>query len=136
MPQRYQREIEEILGKVNEGTPEGSERSPRGSRGPRRAAPQRRPRRLRFSFTPGGLFRAGLGLLLGAFVLNLLNVSILGFGVAAPLAYLGVGVWVYAYVSYFTRPRRASERRWRGQPIDDAPSEGPLSRIWRWLTRG
>ncbi len=140
MPERYQREIEEILGKVNEEASEGEPGRPqRGQRSSRRSgatAPPRRPRRPALSFSPGGLFRVGLALLASAFVLNLLDASILGVGVAAPLAYAGVALWVTAYVLYFTRPRRTIERRWRGQVIDEPLKEGPVSRMWRWITRG
>ena len=136
MSERYQREIEEILGKVNEETSEGESGRPRQApRGQRRTARPRRPRGPILNFSPGGLFRLGLAFLAAALVVNLLNWSPAGFGVAAPLAYLGVALLVIAYVSYFTRPRRTIERRWRGQVIDDPP-EGPLSRLWRWITRG
>lgn len=136
MSQRYQREIEEILGKANDG--EAPPEAPaRGRRAPSRAAPPRRPRRFALDFTPGSMFVAGVVLLLAALVVNLLNVTVAGFGAAGPLAWVGIGLFIFAYISYFTRPRRTIERRWRGQSIEDAPGGGgPLGRLWRWITRG
>ncbi len=138
MSQRYQREIEEILGKANEeeASEEGGARPQRGQRTAHRAAPPRRPRRFSFSFTPGRLFQIGVALLVIAVVMNWVDVNLMGISVAAPIAYLGVALFIVAYVSFFTRPRRTVERRWRGQVLDEPPGSGPASRLWRWITRG
>ncbi|MYA50319.1 MAG: DUF2207 domain-containing protein [Chloroflexi bacterium] len=132
MAQRYQREIEEILGQAGEeGEGAGSDGS-KPPRSPRRVAraPRRRLGRL-VRPTPGRLLLAGIVLLILAVVLNALDAP----GVR-PFFWASVVLFVFAYVAYFTRPRRTVERRWRGQPMDDPQPAGPLSRLWRWITGG
>ena len=132
MAQRYQREIEEILGQAGE---EGQGAGPGGSkppRSPRRVS--RSPRRRLGALirpTPGRLLLAGIVLLILAVVFNALDAP----GVR-PFFWASVVLFVFAYVAYFTRPRRTVERRWRGQPMDDPQPAGPLSRLWRWITGG
>jgi len=130
--QRYQREIEEILGQAGD---EGQGAGPDGSkptRAPRRAS--RRPGRGLRTFvrpTSGRLLLAGIVL----FVLSVLLRALDAPGVT-PFLWASVALFVFAYVAYFTRPRRTVERRWRGQPMDDPQPAGPLSRLWRWITGG
>lgn len=132
MAQRYQREIEEILGQAGEqGEGAGSD----GSKPPRRPrrvahAPRRRLGRL-VRPTSGRLLLAGIVL----FVLSILLRALDAPGVT-PFLWASVVLFVFAYVAYFTRPRRTVERRWRGQPMDDPQPAGPFSRLWRWITGG
>ena len=130
--QRYQREIEEILDQVNEEAPAAT----KSRRGPRRATSEVRPGgspRLRpaFDFSPGRLFLIGAGLLVGSLVL-----MAVGFGYAAPFAWIGIGLFVVAYIRFFTKPRRSVDRMWRGQSIEDPPSPSAPARWWRWITGG
>ena len=134
MAQRYQREIEEILDKVNEDAPVES-RAKRGSRpgsapSKRRPEPNRRPR-VTFDFSPGRLLVIGVLLLAGALVLKLI-----GVGFAAPFAWVGIALFVVAYILFFTKPRRTVERRWRGQSIEDLPAPSQLGRFFRWISGG
>jgi hypothetical protein len=134
MAQRYQREIEEILGQAGEqGEGAGSDGS-KPPRSPRRVArAPRGPRLGRFIRpTSGRLLLAGIVLLVLSVLFRALDVP----GVT-PFLWASVVLFVFAYVVYFTRPRRTVERRWRGQPMDDPPQPaGPLSRLWRWITGG
>ena len=134
MSQRYKREIEEILDKVNEGQPEqaGSDR-PRSPRRVRTTPPRTaRPASLfRFDFSPGRLLITGIALVF----LALLFMAILPM-LAAPAAWVGIGLFIAAYVLYFMKPRRIMEKRWRAQSIEDERAPGPLERLWRWVTRG
>ena len=128
--QRYEREIEEILGQVNEEAPAAT----KSRRGPRRATREARPPgpRLRppaFDFSSGRLFLIGAALLVGSLVLTLV-----GFGFAAPFAWVGIGLFIVAYLRFFTKPRRTVDRMWRGQSIEDPPSPSAPSRWWRWIT--
>ena len=133
MAQRYQREIEEILDKVNEDAPVES-RAKRGSRpgapSKRRPEPGGRPR-VTFDFSPGRLLVIGVVLLAGALVLK-----VLGLGFAAPFAWVGIALFVVAYILFFTRPRRTVERRWRGQSMEDPPAQSQLGRFFRWISGG
>lgn len=133
MAQRYQREIEEILGQSGEqGEGAGSDGS-QPPRSPRRVARAARgPRLGRFIRpTSGRLLLAGITLLVLSVLLKALDAP----GVT-PFLWASVVLFVFAYVAYFTRPRRTVERRWRGQPMDDPQPAGPLSRLWRWITGG
>ena len=136
MGQRYQREIEEILDKVNEDQPTGpTARSASGSRRERAAQRIRAPRegsRFRLEFSPSKLLLGGIALLLVSFAMLLMGLTTF----AAPIAWVGIAAFIGAYVLFFTKPRRTVERRWRGQSIEDVPDPGPLGRFWRWVSRG
>ena len=131
MAQRYQREIEEILGQTGEEEGAGPDGSPK-PRASRRASRSRGPGLGRFIRpTSGRLLLAGIVLLVLSVLLKALDAP----GVT-PFLWASVVLFVFAYVVYFTRPRRTVERRWRGQPMDDPQPAGPLSRLWRWITGG
>ena len=132
--QRYQREIEEILDQVSEEPPAetGSRRRPRVGRAKSEVRSEGSPRpRLTFDFSPGRLFLIGAGLLVGSLLL-----AAFGFGFAAPFAWIGVGLFVVAYLRFFTKPRRSVDRMWRGQSIEDPPQPSAPQRWWRWITGG
>ncbi len=128
MAQRYQREIEEILDKKNE---ESEEAGSGKSSGPRRRSRTKRNQKPRYRrgfslrLTPGSMAVAGVAFLLAALV----------FG-AQPLLWVGIALFVVAYVRFFTKPRRTIERRWRGQSIEDDPAPSFIQRLWGWFTRG
>ena len=128
--QRYEREIEEILGQVNEEAPAAT-KSRRGVRRAMREVRPGGPPRLRptFDFSSGRLFLIGAALLVVSLVLTLV-----GFGFAAPFAWVGIGLFIVAYLRFFTKPRRSVDRMWRGQSIEDPPSPSAPSRWWRWIT--
>lgn len=131
MSQRYQKEIEEILEQVNEDAPTSSA-SGRKLRPWETARAQQTGTR-----KPKASFQITLGKVLLAGVVLLIVSPLLGnLGLMAPAAWLGIILIIGAYVSYFARPRRQVERRWRGQSIEDVPEPSGFSRIWRWLTRG
>ena len=128
--QRYEREIEEILGQVNEEAPAAK----KSRRGPRRATSEVRPagpplRPPTLDFSSGRLCLIGAALLVGSLVLTLV-----GFAFAAPFAWVGIGLFIVAYLRFFTKPRRSVDRMWRGQSIEDPPSSSAPSRLWRWIT--
>ena len=139
MSQRYQKEIEEILDQVNESVPPGKKQGSTGSGD--QPAPPKRFRGggspflswLPVSISPGRLLITGIVLLLAALVLR----SAVP-GVAGPLTWAGVGLFIAAYVTFFLRPRRPVERRWRDRSIEDedvSTSWNPWERFWRWLNR-
>lgn len=130
MSNRYQREIEEILGQVNDDTPAdqvGAKRRQLTQQGTLKAPGGGS----RLSFSTGRLMLMGVGLLvlslpLGAFVPV----------VAAPAALLGIALFIGAYVVFFSKPRSRSSKMWRGENIEDLPMQSGLHRFWGWLTRG
>ena len=130
MSNRYQREIEEILDQVKDNAPADEVGAKR-----RQVKQERRPRssngRPRLSFSTGRLMLMGIGLL----VASLLLVGIFP-PLAAPAAWLGIILFIGAYVVYFTKPRARTEKMWRGESIQDPPSQTGLQRLWSWITRG
>ena len=134
MSQRYQREIEEILQQVNEkgGGGKGPAEPGTGKLRPSSRRPRGGDGRSVLGFiripSPGRLFFAGLALLVAALVLRTAVP-----GVSGPMVWVGVGLFIAAYIMFFTRARRPSERRWRGRTIDDEFQPGLLERLWTWL---
>jgi hypothetical protein len=141
MGQRYQKEIEEILEQVNEAPPSNKRAAGRGGGSGGRPAQPDRPQNsgtplfswLPFRLTAGRLLLTGVVLLLGALVLR----SAIP-GVAGPLIWIGIGLFIASYIVFFIRPRRIMEQRWRGRSIEDEPLEdgNPLERFWHWVNRG
>ena len=125
---RYQREIEEILGRVNENA------STRGGKKARVAfrAPASRPLKAPHQgdrpaplVTPGRLLVGGILLLMVALFLN--N--------SVPF-WIGLAAIVAAYFVFFSKPKSPVEKRWRGQSIEEGLANNAPSRVWRWIKRG
>ncbi len=124
---RYQREIEEILGRVNDQLPAGGGRKARLARPPSAPGTPKPPRgrgSLSDLFTPGRLLVGGVILLIAA----------LAMGSQIPF-WIGLAAIVFAYFVFFTKPRSHVEKRWRGESIEDPPEPNPISRLWRWVNR-
>lgn len=70
------------------------------------------------SLRPGRVMLIAVALLLLALIIN---TTASGAGVVAPIALAGLILFIVAYAMFFIRPpkRTGSEKRWRGQPIDD-----------------
>ena len=49
--------------------------------------------------------------------------------------WIGLIAIVAAYFAFFTKPRRPMEKRWRGESIEDPPSDTAATRLWRWISR-
>ena len=127
MPERFQREIEEIL--------EHSEDSPKDSpRQPGKKAKGPSGRGGMFSgwlgdvLAPSRLFMASGGLLLTALVLN-----VAGAGLAGLLFWLGLVLFIVAYAIYFVRSEKGPERRWRGRVVEYDTGPSWRGRIRRWF---
>ena len=133
MPNRYQREIEDILEKA-------------GEVGPRRR-PKRAPRRQSFrqlvwlyvrQSLSGNLFSISPGriMLLGfVLLLSFLLVRPFSAGAAGMLAWAGLIVFIIGYGMVLVRPPKI-EKRWRGQSVELEPSGRTwLDRIRRRFTR-
>ena len=113
MPQKYQKEIEEILRQAGEL-----------STGP---SPKRRPQGFlalawtyvtesvggnAWSLSPGRVMLIGGSLLLSALIVQAVAPGLVGI-----FAWAGLILLILGYAMFFVRPRRM-EKRWRGQPID------------------
>jgi hypothetical protein len=133
MSQRYQKEIEEILGQASKDTPVSSEAaSDRKLRSREVARAQSMSGHL-----PRERFRITIGkALLSGAILLVISPLLGGLGLMAPAALVGIVLIIGSYVVYFTKPRGHIERRWRGQSIEDDPEPNGFLRMWRWLTHG
>jgi hypothetical protein len=113
MSQRYQREIEDILKQSGELKRTGRG----GGSGPSFWQLVRlwisRLLRGRSWSQPGRLILIAVSLLLSALIIR----SIVP-GIAGPVAWAGLLLFVLAYAMFFVRPRE-TEKRWRGQPLDE-----------------
>jgi hypothetical protein len=153
MPQKYEREIEDILRRMGGALPSESrvERARRWLRrerrrfsgGPRLVDAPRSPYsgspidRLPtgLAATPSGLLAVSLGVAFLSFVFQAIQP-----GVAAGLALLAFLLFFGAIVLSVVLGRRQESPRWRGRFLDGRDDDGSvwagLSRRWRgWLTR-
>ena len=126
MPERYQKEIEEILEQARDLGTSGRGRGRRdgilrlawlqvresmGGKG--------------WSLSPGRVMLIAIGLLLSALFLGSVIPGLTGL-----LAWAGLILFIVGYGMFFLRPGRSVEKRWRGRPIDDTES------LWdRWRRR-
>ena len=115
MPQRYQREIEEILQQAGDlGGAEPPKRPPK--RGFARLAWDYFKQSIggsALSVTPGRVMLGAVLILLAALVLNLATP---GFGIVGLLAWLGFILFIVGYAMFFIKPKPV-EKRWRGDVI-------------------
>ena len=120
MPEKYRKEVEEILEQA--GVPPG-----------RGVVPRRKPGFWRllwmyagkalggrtWAITPGRVMIAAVVVLLLALVLR-----------AGPImGLIGLLLFIVAYAMFFMRPRNRVERRWRGRPIEEEDDSGWWDRI-------
>jgi hypothetical protein len=130
MAERYRREIEDILDKLDEAPA----KSPKTNEGGRRlrffGLPGRVLGGMGSWLSPGRVMLAALALLLVAL---LLNASMPG--VFVPFLMWGaVIVFIVGYALFFINASEPFEKRWRGRTIEGPPP--PASRLRRWLRGG
>jgi hypothetical protein len=153
MPQKYEREIEDILRRMG-GTLPSESRIERAwhwlqrvrwrlSGGPRLVGAPRPPSRgspigrlsSQLALTPSGLLAISLGVALLSFVFQAVQP-----GIAAWLALLAFLTFFGSITYSVVRGRRNSPPSWRGQYLDDRDDRGSvwtgLGRRWRvWFAR-
>ena len=131
MPDKFMKEIEEILKQAEdivrkEPTRKGQRRS-----SPHQSSPLKSKRTgIRFSLpSPGKLMLAGVAIFLVALILN----ATVHGGVAL-LIWAGIALFVLAYALYFIRPGGSKyEKRWRGRPVEDTGTSSLVDRLKRWF---
>jgi VIT1/CCC1 family predicted Fe2+/Mn2+ transporter len=114
MPERYQREIEEIL--KQSGDLGGKERERKAPQSIWRLVLRSFGRSLggrAWSISPGRVMLAAAVLLLLAFVLRF-SAS----GLVAPLAWAGLLLFIVGYAMFFLRPAKV-EKHWRGRSLEE-----------------
>ncbi|MFN0148220.1 MAG: hypothetical protein ACKVT1_17100 [Dehalococcoidia bacterium] len=140
MADRIEREIEEILSKLEDlpgdgGTPDRRPVSILAHRARRVPPPPRDRAPLTRRLNPATFLLAGAGTVIGGLVLA---------SVWAPLiwaAFGGVVVFLGGFVAaFFRRPRPQAQANpnghfWRDRYINDAPEPGPIGRLARRIRR-
>ena len=144
MPDRIDREIEEILARLGEEAPkQGEEPISLEDRRRRRSRPMSSRAVAAFGFrvkgpTPASLLFAGAGVMVAGLILSAI------WGALIWLAFGGVVLFVAAFIWSFVRPRRpraASQpaskgAHWRGRYVEyEPPPPGALARIRRAFRR-
>ncbi len=143
MPDRIDREIEEILSRLGEEPPKpGEEPISLAQRRRQRRAPLGSRMGAAFGFslsgpTPASMLFAGAGVMLVGFILSTI------WGSFIWLAFGGVVLFAAAFIWSFLRPRRATVRQpaakgahWRGRYVEyEPPPPGVLARIRRAFRR-
>ena len=132
MPNKYQREIEDILEKAGDI----------GSMPPARTANRRSFRRIvvlyvkqslsgsPFSISPGRVMLVGFLLLLSFLVVRPFSAGLAGY-----VAWAGLIVFIVGYGMVLARPPKI-EKRWRGESIEmDDPGGSWLERMRRRIMR-
>lgn len=128
MPTRYEREIQQILDESNHqenqtatNSSSNSEQSAQSARNSPYSSERRKsPNHGGFGITTYKIVCAGVFSMLLAGVLRWLFPPASG-----PLVWVGISLFIIAYLKYFIGPRRPIERRWRGQIIDLDPGRPP-----------
>ena len=126
MSEKYQREIEDILGGI-EGAPPGQPK--RKKRGPVRGIFALLGRVFGGRggwFSPGRVMLTALTLLLVAL---LFKASIPGF-IVPMLLWAAVIVFILGYALFFINANEPYEKRWRERPVEGPPSYWARWRRW------
>ena len=130
MPEKYRREIEDLLSQIEGQYETVQPKRPRARRSPFKAT-------FRFfagkgwSITPGRIMFASVALLLIALLFNSSMPGLL-----APLIGWGaVVIFILGYALFFINPSGSYERRWRGQVIDEPPPANLWEKLRRKLQR-
>jgi len=133
MPDKFMREIDEILERVERGGAIEGSKDEDGPATKRRTLQRLLPGpiwRDRFtSVSPGKVMLAGIALLLLAVVI-LAFADLKMFG----LLWAGLVLFVIAYGMFFMRPGGAQyQKRWRGHLVEDRRYEPLWHKVKRWL---
>ena len=151
MPDRIDREIEEILERLGEEPPKRGEKPPSRDEEPISLDDRRKRRRAPLSSrataavgislrgpTPASMLFTGAGVMVAGLILSAI------WGALIWLAFAGVLLFMAAFVWSFVRPRRAGVRsqpaakgaHWRGRYVEyEPPPPGVLARIRRAFRR-
>ena len=116
-PEQYKSEIEEILKKaeIEAPTPIRSGKSSFLNLLTQYARQSLEGKA--WSITPGRIVLVAVSLLLLAAMTRVIAPGFFG-----PLAWAGLGIFFFGYLMFFVKPPKGLDPRWRGQPLDDAPS--------------
>ncbi len=108
MPERYRREIEEILRQVGE-----PRKPPKGGR------PKQSIFRLGWAYAKQSLGGRALALTSGRVMVIAVSLLLVALVLRVGLlAWAGLVLFIVGYAMFFVKPPTV-EKRWRGQPLDD-----------------
>ena len=124
MPEKYQREIEEILGNVEDLRAHRAKMERRGFLRTSGAALGRFLGGRGWHLSPGRIMLGSLSLLLVALLLKSSTP-----GLVAPMVWTGIVLFILGYALFFINPP-SYEKRWRGHVIERTPRW--RDRFLRW----
>lgn len=136
MPSKYEKEISEILERMDRQSPADRDWQKRDREHWKKPKTPRNNRPSGFSVSPGLLLWVGVGLVVIAFVVNMV------LPVAAPLiALVGIGLFFASIVLSVMGRTGKTEKYWRGQPVKPRKQYGGLGGWWRdfqrrWFRKG
>ena len=128
MPERYQREIEEILRQAGESASVRESEEFGGGPLSGRLSRIRRGIGNRIYPSPGRIMFIGACLLLSAVLVNAIAPGLVGL-----LGWSGLILFVLAYALFFAKPGFRVEKRWRGRVLE--PEENLWDTFQRWMSR-
>lgn len=129
MPDKYKRQVEDILRRVeSEHPPLTSSNRLGGPGGKDNSRFHDLIQRWKPNFPVGKFMAGSLALLLIAVIL-----SATGSNIANLFAIMGVAIFVVSYLLLFLMPRKPYEKRWRGRLIEEDQSF--FSKIRRWIVK-
>jgi hypothetical protein len=129
MPEQYQSEIEEILRQADLDGPIPIRPKKTSFFSLLKQYARQSLEGKAWSITPGRIVLVAVSLILLAALTRM--IVPVAFG---PLAWVGLVLFIIGYAMFFIKPPKGPEQRWRGQPLDDAPS-GPKTNFIGRLRR-
>lgn len=131
MSEKYQREIEHLLGSIQELPPKETKKNLRNFSRRLLATPGQLWDGDRMALSPGKVILSSLILILIAI---LFKASMPGL--VAPIAWIAVVLFIAGYAMFFINPSKTYEKRWRGRPIEHEPGWRERFTIWtKWPRR-
>ena len=125
MPNRYENEIEDILGQIDSFDIPSSKS--------KRSIPHNKTRK-NIAHPLWSFFKTRSALKIS--ILSLIiatGLEISGQNFSRPLALVGTGLLVTSYILFFAKPAPIIEKKWRGQVIEQIDNQSYLAKDRRWL---
>mgnify|MGYP001178539062 CR=1 FL=1 len=125
MPNRYENEIEDLLGQINNfdiPSAKNNKAKPRRENSPNLTRP------LWNFFKTKSALKIGIALLVIAALLEITGQNLSGIFAIGGGAFL-----IISYVLFFLKPPQSIEKKWRGQVIEEVDNQSFLIKLNRWL---
>ena len=125
MPNRYENEIEDILGQIDSFDIPSSKS--------KRSITHNKARK-NIAHPLWSFFKTRSALKIGIlFLIIATRLEISGQNFSRPLALVGAGLLVTSYILFFAKPAPIIEKKWRGQVIEQIDNHSFLAKVRRGL---